>query len=375
MANINGTFANNTLNGTQQNDVLNANWSGGNDKMYGKKGDDMYNVNSPGDQVIENYAEGFDIVFSTIYSYTLPKNVDYLVLNTGGMNGFGNELDNPLVGNELNNLLRGNAGNDNLFGYSGNDNLYGGVGNDKLFGHEGNDVLSGDLGDDVMNGYIGNDTYYIDSEGDSIEGETPSSISPFMGIDTVYLGIARFKILDDYIENLILTESAGDWAFAEGNDWDNQLTGNSLRNYLWGYEGNDVLKGLGGNDALVGHAGKDNLYGDEGDDYLDGGAGTDTLYGGLGADKFYFTSASDSPNSTQRDTIVFFTGTEGDQIILAEIDANASTSQNEAFATWQITYDPVTEILTADVLNSTNDLSIKLLGLEAGFDINTHIFL
>lgn len=69
MANINGTPTNNILNGIQQNDVLNANWSGDEDKMYGKNGDDQYNVNFVGDRVLEN-GTGIDVVFSRLKNYT-----------------------------------------------------------------------------------------------------------------------------------------------------------------------------------------------------------------------------------------------------------------------------------------------------------------
>ncbi|MBP7112896.1 MAG: calcium-binding protein [Nitrosomonas sp.] len=160
-----------------------------------------------------------------------------------------------------------------------------------------------------------------------------------------------------------------------GNSWDNQLTGNNLRNHMRGNEGNDVLKGLGGDDGVVGGEGNDTLYGDAGNDSLWGEAGTDVLYGGLGADQFFFSSTTDSPNSGLRDTIVNFKSSEDDQIVLAIIDADASTIEDEAFALWQIDYNSTTQILTADVLNSSNDFSIKLTGLEAGFDISSDIWL
>lgn len=65
MANINGTAGNNVLVGdplgVASNDVLNFNWSAGNDWMFGGLGNDVYRVNSIGDQVRD-----FSVVAQTL---------------------------------------------------------------------------------------------------------------------------------------------------------------------------------------------------------------------------------------------------------------------------------------------------------------------
>lgn len=367
MATINGTAGNNVLNGTQQNDTLNANWSAGSDKMYGKNGNDSYFVNSLGDQVFE-VGTGIDTVVSRLAFYDLPNNVENLVLDIGGLNGIGNGLNNVLQGNDSNNSLWGNEGNDELWGYKGVDKLYGGAGADTLHAGQGNDILDGGADGDLMQGFSGNDTYYVDSFYDVIDGEAPTQYFPNMGIDTVYSSISRG--LEQHIENLVLTEAAGDFSWAGGNELNNQLTGNSLTNYLYGFDGNDTLKGLGGNDSLWGYSGNDNLNGGDGSDYISGDDGTDTLTGGLGADWFYFSSEQHSPNSSLRDSIKDFKSSEGDVIDISGIDADASTPfDNEAFASWQINYDPITHVLSADVLNSSNDFSVDLTGLGPGFSL------
>ena len=371
MATINGTAGNNVLNGTQQNDILNANWSGGNDKMYGRNGNDNYFVNSIGDQVIE-VGTGLDTVVSRLAFYDLPNNVENLVLDAGGLNGIGNGLNNALQGNDSNNSLWGNEGNDELWGYVGADKLYGGAGIDTLHGGQGNDILDGGTDGDLLKGFSGNDTYYVDSSADVIDGEAPTQFFPNMGIDTVYSSVSRN--LEVNIENLILTEAAGDFSWAGGNTLNNQLTGNSLSNYLYGYAGNDTLKGLGGNDYLYGYEGNDNLNGGDGNDFLSGDEGTDTLTGGVGADWFYFWDEDHSPNSGLRDSIKDFKTSEGDKIDISSIDADAGTIGNEAFASWQISYDPISHILSADVLNSSTDFSVNLTGLGPGFSL-TDIFL
>lgn len=366
MATINGTAGNNTLNGTQQNDVLNANWSGGNDKMYGKNGSDRYFVNSIGDQVIE-VGTGIDEVVSRLAFYDLPNNVENLVLDIGGLNGIGNSLDNVIQGNDSKNSLWGNDGNDELFGYKGADKLYGGAGTDTLHGGDGNDILDGGTDGDLLKGFSGNDTYYVDSDFDVIDGEAPTQYFPNMGTDIVYSSVSRY--LETYVENLVLTEAAGDFSWAGGNDGNNQLTGNSLINYLYGYDGNDTLKGLGGDDTLYGYSGNDNLNGGDGNDWISGDDGTDTLTGGLGTDWFYFYAESNSPNSSLRDSIKDFKSSEGDKIYL-DVDADASTPfANDDFASWQINYDPISHILTADVLGSSTDFSVDLTGVGPGFSL------
>ena len=257
MANINGTPTDNNLNGTNQDDVLNSNWSGGDDKMYGKNGHDQYNVNSVGDRVIES-GTGIDSVFSRLDSYKLTSNVENLFLAPGGnKNGFGNVLNNVIEGNNGDNLLSGYAGNDKLHGNLGKDNLNGGA---------GNDTLDGGKDDDVLNGHSGTDT-------------------------------------------------------------------------------------------------------------IIGGIGADRLSGGLGADSFIYLSVFESSDSAKSDIIINFKGSENDKIDLSKIDANAITDENEAFAASAISFDPSTQMFTADVINSPIDLTIKLIGLEAGFDINTDVIL
>ena len=367
MATINGTAGNNVLNGTQQNDVLNANWSGGNDKMYGKNGNDSYFVNSLGDQVIE-VGTGIDTVVSRLAFYDLPNNVENLVLDIGGANGIGNGLDNSLQGNDSNNSLWGNEGNDELWGYKGVDKLYGGAGSDTLHGGQGNDILDGGSDGDVMQGFSGNDTYYVDSFSDVIDGEAPTQFFPNMSIDTVYSSVSRG--LEVNIENLILTEAASGFSWAGGNELNNQLTGNSFDNGLYGFAGNDTLKGLGGNDSLGGYEGNDNLNGGDGSDLLSGDEGTDALTGGVGSDRFYFWAENNSPNSSLRDSIKDFKSSEGDEIDISAIDADASTPfSNEAFTNFQINYDPISHILSADVIGSSTDFSVDLTGVGPGFSL------
>lgn len=62
------------------------------------------------------------------------------------------------------------------------------------------------------------------------------------------------------------------------------LVGSDDHNELQGRNGDDTLRGGGGDDALIGGNDNDSLEGGEGDDYMRGDLGNDTLIGGDGRD-------------------------------------------------------------------------------------------
>jgi Ca2+-binding RTX toxin-like protein len=197
---------------------------------------------------------------------TQSINAGYLVSGKGG--------NDDIVGSRQNDYLFGDEGNDTIEGGNGNDQLDGGIDDDLLISGEGDDQLDGGIGADTLIGGNGDDTYFIDSVGDSIQGE--DSIS---GIDTVYSSISLNLAVN--LEDLTLT-GIGNITGA-GNGLDNILTGNDSTNILNGLGGDDVIYGAGGNDDLYGGDGNDYLYGDDepseidgitstigSDDYLDG---------------------------------------------------------------------------------------------------------
>ncbi|MDD5215104.1 MAG: M10 family metallopeptidase [Methylococcales bacterium] len=122
-----GTAKSETLTGLAGNDTLNG--SIGRDSLIGGDGNDIYIVDNTRDKVIETNLFDTDSVQSSV-NYTLPKNVENLLLTDAAQTGIGNELANKLVGNELANSLNGKAGDDTLEGGKGNDKLTGGTGHD-----------------------------------------------------------------------------------------------------------------------------------------------------------------------------------------------------------------------------------------------------
>ena len=99
-----------------------------------------------------------------------------------------------------------------------------------------------------------------------------------------------------------------------------------------------------------------------------GGLGKDSLIGGSGYDAFVWLFSGGSPATGQRDTIFNFKPSE-DYIDITGIDADVTQYGNQDFDHYsQLSYNYNTNILTANVIGTTNDWSVKLVGLEPGWD-------
>ena len=112
-------------------DILNGGVSGS-DKMKGDEGNDVFHVNSSGDQVYEDKNEGTDLVYSSVsFMLGATQYVENLTLTgTANINGTGNGIANTLTGNSGNNALDGGKAGDVLIGGGGRDTLTGGSGAD-----------------------------------------------------------------------------------------------------------------------------------------------------------------------------------------------------------------------------------------------------
>ncbi len=129
-----------------------------NGNFHGTAGDEVYQVSASGSKIIEGSKQGMDTVLADV-DFSLPANVENLVLNAGASEGTGNALANYLRGNDSDNQLFGMNGNDLLEGGSGNDSLDGGAGCDSALylGGHGNYQLSR-VGNDWSLVGAGNDT-------------------------------------------------------------------------------------------------------------------------------------------------------------------------------------------------------------------------
>ncbi|MEQ1721349.1 MAG: calcium-binding protein [Nitrosomonas sp.] len=236
--NLNGTVNNDTIYGYGGDDNINAS-QGGSDILYGGSGDDFYTINS-GEQIIENLNEGFDIVSSTV-NFTLPANVEMLLLSGSAVTGNGNSLDNFISAS----LTHTNTGvNNTLNGFGGNDQLKGGDKHDTLNGGDGNDLLIGDAetfttdpnpaGNDTLRGENGNDTLIPGRGLDTLIGGSGADIFRWgnnhvdSNVDKIndFVSAQGDKIDVSMIDaDLTL---AGDQAFTQGSYVNGILTGDII---------------------------------------------------------------------------------------------------------------------------------------------------
>jgi Ca2+-binding RTX toxin-like protein len=305
----------NTIYGSSGDDLILG--GGGGDTLAGGLGNDIYEVRSAGDQVVEQANAGTDTVYSYVDGYQLAANVEILWLEGAAHTGIGNASDNT---------------------------LYGSGGDDSLDGGGGNDLLIGGAGADIMIGGTGNDIYEVRDAGDQLVEQTNA------GTDTVY----------SYVDSYVLAANV-EILWLEGSD--HTGVGNAAANTIYGSSGDDVILGGGGGDTLVGGAGSDVyevrsandqvveavgagadtiysyvdayvlaanvetlwlegndhtgignagdnfIYGAAGNDSLTGGLGNDTLTGGAGADSFLFTKGDGN------DTITDFNPAAGGDVI------------------------------------------------------------
>jgi Ca2+-binding RTX toxin-like protein len=247
--NATGNGKNNILKGNSANNTLNG--STGVDTLIGGLGNDIYQVDSTTDVIIENASEGTDTIQSSVtFSLVAFPNIENLTLTGSSViNGTGNTANNSLTGNTANNTLDGGDGNDTLNGGAGNDTLIGGNGNDYAY-------------------------YYSSTASVTVNLATGTASDGLGGTDTL-----------SFIENVQGSNTAGD-----------NLTGDAKNNIFYGYGGNDTLNGGDGNDTLIGGIGNDTLIGGNGNDFAyyytvtgavtvnlatgtasDGEGGTDTL--------------------------------------------------------------------------------------------------
>ncbi|MGX7895868.1 hypothetical protein [Tsuneonella sp. HG222] len=329
---IGGGGGNDRLFGDDGNDWVYG-W-GNDDYMVGGLGDDTYQVDSPGDVIVEFEGEGYDWVSASI-NYTLPLQVEAISVNGSpdGTKATGNERDNVMVGGWNSEIFDGMGGRDIMRGGPGDDTYYVDNPEDKVWEFQRLDFVPV-IGTPNL---YGNDTVY--STVSYVLDSTTEAVTAHFNLiyDPTYLGGA---------ENLILIGSGN--LNATGNLLDNKLLGNGSNNILSGLAGNDILVGGTGEDALFGGAGIDTasyegdeggvfvnlslgrgygnasfgdtydsienvigtayndfLIGDPGLNRLDGAGGDDTIVGAVGADVIIGGSGFDWASYEDNSGVVF----------------------------------------------------------------------
>jgi len=237
------------LEGTPKNDTLDATANGGYgddsldgkqgaDTMIGGDGNDTYYVDNIKDVITEedqaeSAAGDDDIVYSIASSYTLPANVEHLIIDGKSKgNATGNELNNHLTGNAAVNTLIGLGGDDTFDSGSGNDTLSGGDGADTYIFSSG---IKGSKNVDTIKDFVsGEDKILLSADIFTklatalgvIDGNDPTPLSD----GDVFVAGAKVKPTDATSYILYDTNTGRVYYDADGNgkgaaDWFITLTG------------------------------------------------------------------------------------------------------------------------------------------------------
>jgi Ca2+-binding RTX toxin-like protein len=254
----------------------------GADWMHGGGGDDIYEVDSFGDRVVEASGRGNDEVRTALGSrtdytqlYRLPDNVEKLT----GTSATGQGVQD----NGLNNVIVMGAGGDLI-------------------------VLDGGAGYDAM-GLLGN--YSIAFDGDDMVGF--ERLSLFTSGNAAAPNSYTLTMHDSNVaarqQLLVIARSLGS---NEKLVFDGTAETNGYFMILSGQAA----------DTISGGAGNDRIYGN---------LGADQLRGGAGKDLFDYWSAADSTPAAA-DTILDFT--KGDRIDLSAIDADGNAANGNSSFAW-----------------------------------------
>ena len=204
---INGTSRNETLLGTDLDDLING--QSGSDELFGFAGADILKGGS-GNDLLDG-GDGDDELAGGSGNDELLGGAGADLLKGGKGNDVleGGEGDDELRGGEGNDTLLGGVGDDLLKGGDGNDTLEGGDGADDLRGGGGNDRLEGGLGADTLKGGKGVDSFVYATRGatgdvgiDTIE-DFDTSIDNFRLNATAFDVFGPLKFQNTLAENLV----------------------------------------------------------------------------------------------------------------------------------------------------------------------------
>jgi len=248
-----------TVTGDNGDNVL---WGGGGnwDKLEGGLGNDAYIIDNLKVSIRDGSKEGEDTIYTDLASYSLPVNIERIVLLEAAGDVDGHDGDNYIEANDLANVIDGKNGRDEIHAWGGDDTIIGGGGNDVIDGGSGVDtaVFAGALADYLIKEHSDGTLTVLDMVGGD-------------GMDRLI-----------HVENLQFSDQtvASPNAVADPS---------SLAEVGWlphpsGYAppAPTILGTLDSFENLVGTAGDDVLYG--------GGGDADTLTGGDGNDVYFVTS-------------------------------------------------------------------------------------
>ena len=279
---LSNTTENETINGTDENDIFVFNDGNNKDTIISSgENDTIYFKEEKTLTFTKDLANSNDLIISYNNNDSITLK-DYFVSNSHSANKIQNGNNIIDIATELQNGLNivGTANADNITGTTGNDTINGGS------GANGGDTINGEAGDDKINYGNVTDTVYIDG------GIGNDTININYGTAIGGLGNDSITLTDESTGATIYGDLTLEDDAEQTQGGDDIIRGNKGTNYQRGKDtiyaggGNDKVYGLGGSDLIYGGAGNDTIYSyDEGKNKIS--QATFKAYGGTGNDAIY----------------------------------------------------------------------------------------
>jgi len=282
-------------------------YSSGVGQYYGGAGDDVIYAATGTPEILDG-GSGVDTLDTTSWTLGYSINLETGVTNYSGESFVNFENVNTgagadtITGTDGANVIRSGGGADKIYAKGGADTVYGG---------DGDDIIDGGKGADTLYGGLGDDQFYVDQLGDVVVEAAGGGNDRVLARNSYVLGVGA------EIERLTTASKTGTKAIdLTGNEFDQQIVGNS---------GANRLDGGGGKDRLVGHGGNDTYIVDSMDDRVveKVGGGNDRV---LAKDSFKLASGQEVERlmtfSVSATTAINLTGNAFDQRIEGNAGAN-----------------------------------------------------
>jgi Ca2+-binding RTX toxin-like protein len=277
----------------------------GNSTLIGGPGNDTFIVYNTGDVVEDPYAGTSSTVESSI-SYTLPTNIDNLVLTgTADLIGIGNtDATNVITANSGSDLLVGNAYSNTLVGGTGVDTLYAGFDLNVMYSGDGGTAFAptqvrGDapgtdeLTQNTIYGGAGNNILFGGAGTNLIYGGSgTSTIWAGAGSNVIYMGSGGTKSAPVYVRGSSPVTT---------NATQSTIYGGSGADVIYGGQGEDVIYAGTGAATIIAGTGFEVIYGGDGSNISDSLSGDDVIIAGAG---------SETLTGTANDTLISGSGSD-----------------------------------------------------------------
>jgi Ca2+-binding RTX toxin-like protein len=313
-----GTTTNTTLDGGEGNDILIS--TGGRDRLIGGAGDDKLTgtISNDVDYGTDGYTAGTAGITVNLAAGTVTGALSGTDTLTGLDQAriFGTAGNDLFLGDDAANWFDAGDGADEIHGYGGDDWFHA-VNPKYVGGNAGNDTITVGYGGTVSGGK-GDDTIAADPN-NTISGASADTGTAVTGYTL------RGQSGDDTFKVNTLKTDAATWSADPALHWKGSIAGgkgSDQINFSWlgdkaglhtssaagtatwvlgalTYTSAEKIVGTPGDDVLKGGSGDDIIFGQEGNDVIRGKQGNDNLHGKQGDDLIFGGRGTDKVNGGQ----------------------------------------------------------------------------